>query len=93
MEKTQKPKPQNVSLPQDLVDDLIKFKDWFREADDKFDEHLDSTYIVSNVYHQPAGIVVVRQWLDKFEKGKSKKNSPYRYYAPPSLSKRLRYAV
>lgn len=57
-----------IPLPQDLIDDLIKFKDWFREADDKFDEHLDSTYIVSNVYRQPAGIGVVRQWLDKFEK-------------------------
>ena len=51
-----------------MIDDLIKFQDWFREADDKFDEHLDSTYIVSNVYRQPAGIGVVRQWLDKFEK-------------------------
>lgn len=57
-----------IPLPQDLVDDLIKFQDWFREADDKFDEHLDSTYIVSNVYRQLAGIGVVRQWLDKFEK-------------------------
>lgn len=57
-----------IPLPQDLVDDLIKFQDWFKEADDKFDEHLDSTYIVSNVYRQPAEIGVVRQWLDKFEK-------------------------
>ena len=57
-----------------MIDDLIKFQDWFREADDKFDEHLDSTYIVSNVYRQPAGIGVVRQWLDKFEKDKGASN-------------------
>lgn len=58
----------NIPLPKSLVEDLIKYQNWFREADDKFDEHLDSTYIVSNVYRQPAGIGVVRQWLDKFEK-------------------------
>lgn len=56
-----------IPLPQDLVDDLIKFQDWFREADDKFDEHLNSTYLVSNVYRQPAGLGVVQQWLNKFQ--------------------------
>ncbi|MBE7089879.1 MAG: hypothetical protein E7362_03645 [Clostridiales bacterium] len=68
--KTRKPKLQNVLFPPpyDLVDDLIKFQDWFRKTDDKFDQHLNSAYIVSNVYRQPAGIGVVRQWLDKFEK-------------------------
>ena len=56
-----------IPLPQDLVDDLIKFQDWFREADDKFDEHLDSVYVVSNVYREPAGLGVVQQWLSKFQ--------------------------
>ena len=57
----------NIPLPQDLVDDLIKFQDWFRQADDKFDEHLDSVYVVSNVYREPAGLGVVQQWLSKFQ--------------------------
>ena len=75
------------------MNDLIKFQDWFREADDKFDEHLDSTYIVSNVYRQPAGIGVVRQWLDKFEKGKPKKNYRTGKNDTTTLFKKLRYSV
>ena len=57
----------NIPLPKSLVEDLIKYQDWFRQADDKFDQHLDSTYIASNVYRQPAGVGTIGNWLTKFE--------------------------
>ena len=50
-----------------FVENLIKYQDWFRQADDKFDQHLDSTYIASNVYRQPAGVGTIGNWLTKFE--------------------------
>ena len=34
---------------------------------DKFDQHLDSTYIASNVYRQPAGVGTIGNLLTKFE--------------------------
>ena len=57
----------NIPLPKSLVEDLIKYQDWFRQADDKFDQRLDSTYIASNVYRQPAGVGTIGNWLTKFE--------------------------
>ena len=56
-----------IPLPDAIIPDLEKFKDWYREADRKFDEHLDSTYLVCNIYREPIACGMVAQWLSAFE--------------------------
>lgn len=56
-----------IPLPDALISDLEKFKDWYREADRNFDKHLDSTYLVCNIYREPIAGGMVAQWLQSFE--------------------------
>ena len=56
-----------VPLPQSLIDDLEKYKDWFRMMDDEFDNKLDSYYIAVNMYREPSNPDNLGDWLNKFE--------------------------
>lgn len=58
----------DIPLPQELIDDLRKYMDWFRLADDEFDSKLDEYYFAVNIYREPEGVACVGQWLAKFEK-------------------------
>ena len=56
-----------VPLPQSLIDDLEKFKDWFRMMDENFDTKLDKYYIASNMYREPSHPEGLGDWLKRFQ--------------------------
>lgn len=58
----------DIPLPQELIDDLKKYMDWFRLADDEFDSKLNEYYFAVNIYREPEGVAGLGQWLAKFEK-------------------------
>ncbi len=45
-----------------------KYMDWFRLADEEFDEHLDEYYLAVNVYRQPLYPQSIGQWLTFYER-------------------------
>ena len=51
-----------------LIDDLKKYMDWFRLADEEFDSRLDETYLAVNVYRQPLYPQSIGQWLTFYER-------------------------
>ena len=53
----------DIPLTDALIDDLKKYMDWFRLADEEFDEHLDEYYLAVNVYRQPLYPQSIGQWL------------------------------
>ena len=57
----------DVPLTDELIKDLIEFKEWFRIADEDFDNKLDEYYFCSNIYRQPESISGTQQYLSKFE--------------------------
>ena len=58
--------------------DLKKYMDWFRIADDEFDNKLDEYYFSVNILREPEGVSSTAQWLAKFEaKHGLKKVSPH----------------
>lgn len=67
-ETKSKTSEREIPLTDDLVEDLKKYMDWFRIADDEFDNKLDEYYFAVNIYRQPEGIKSTSQWLNKFEK-------------------------
>ncbi len=58
----------DIPPPAELIDDLKKYMDWFRLADDEFDSKLDEYYFSVNLLREPEGISSTAQWLAKFEK-------------------------
>lgn len=58
----------DIPLPAELLDDLRKYMDWFRLADDEFDSKLDEYYFSVNIFREPEGTSSTGQWLAKFEK-------------------------
>lgn len=68
----------DIPLPAELMDDLKKYMDWFRIADDEFDNKLDEYYFSVNILREPEGVSSTAQWLAKFEaKHGLKKVSPH----------------
>ncbi|MCD7729050.1 MAG: site-specific integrase [Clostridia bacterium] len=57
----------DIPLAASLIADLKKYMDWFREADEHFDDKLDKYYIVVNDYRLPASYGIIKNWLKKFE--------------------------
>ena len=58
----------DIPLPDDLIKDLLEYKDWFRICDKDFDDKLDEYYINVNIYRQPIYPGVTGIWLKNFEK-------------------------
>lgn len=58
----------DIPLTDDLIKDLREYMDWFRLADDDFDDKLDEYYFAVNIYREPEGISSIGQWLKRFEK-------------------------
>ena len=69
-EKTPKTKTsvRDIPLTDALIDDLKKYMDWFRLADEEFDSRLDETYLAVNVYRQPLYPQSIGQWLTFYER-------------------------
>lgn len=57
----------DIPMPSSLVDDLKKYKDWFRLADDHFDEKLDEYYLAVGLDRQPLYPQTMGHWLTKLE--------------------------
>ena len=68
----------DIPIPQTLVADLEKYKEWFRLADSDFDNKLDEYYIASNIKREPTRTNAIGPWLKAFEnKNGFKKVSPH----------------
>ena len=57
-----------IPLPDALIKDLKKYMDWFRLADNDFDNHLDENYFAVNIYRQPLYPQSIGQWLTFYER-------------------------
>ena len=57
-----------IPLPDALIKDLKKYMDWFRLADNDFDNHLDENYLAVNIYRQPLYPQSIGQWLTFYER-------------------------
>ena len=57
----------DVPMPDALISDLIIYMDWFRLADERFDERLDEYYLAVNVYRLPVFPHSVGQYLKRYE--------------------------
>lgn len=57
----------DIPLPDALVEDLHQYKEWFINADDNFENKLDSYYLASNIYREPIAIHTVGRWLKELE--------------------------
>ncbi len=67
MPKT-KTSDRDIPLTDALIDDLKKYIDWFRLADEEFDSRLDETYLAVNVYRQPLYPQSIGKWLTFYER-------------------------
>ena len=54
-------------MPDNLVEDLKRYKDWFRLADDNFDEKQDDYYLAVGLDRQPLYPHTMGHWLTKLE--------------------------
>lgn len=57
----------DIPLPDALIADLKLYKDWFRLADPKIDEHLDKYYLAVNICREPIHPHGIGHFLTKFE--------------------------
>ena len=69
-EKTPKTRTsiRDIPLTDSLVEDLKKYAEWFRLADDEFDTKQSEYYLAVNMYREPIGNASVGKWLSDFEK-------------------------
>ncbi len=58
----------DIPLTDALIDDLIIYMEWFRIADDRFDERLEDFYIAVNLYRMPVFPHSIGGWLKAYEK-------------------------
>ena len=68
-EKTPKTKSsvRDIPLTDALINELKKYMDWFRLADEHFDDRLDETYLAVNLYREPVFPQSIKQWLYHYE--------------------------
>ena len=57
----------DIPMPDALISDLIIYMEWFRLADERFDERLDEYYLAVNVYRLPVFPHSVGQYLKRYE--------------------------
>ncbi|MDD4816184.1 MAG: site-specific integrase [Clostridia bacterium] len=69
-EKTPKTRTsiRDIPLTDALVEDLKKYYEWFKMADDEFDTKQNEYYFAVNMYREPVGNASVGKWLSSFEK-------------------------
>lgn len=58
----------SIPMPDYLISELRKYMDWFRFADDDFDNKLDEYYICVNMYREKSHPSSLDDWLISFEK-------------------------
>lgn len=57
----------DIPMPDNLVEDLKRYKDWFRLADENFDEKQDEYYLAVGLDRQPLYPHTMGHWLTKLE--------------------------
>lgn len=57
----------DIPMPDNLVEDLKRYKDWFRLADDNFDEKQDEYYLAVGLDRQPLYPHTMGHWPTKLE--------------------------
>lgn len=57
----------DIPLSDGLIADLKVYMDWFRLADDDFDNKLDNYYLAVNIMREPESVHHIGSWLKKFE--------------------------
>ena len=57
----------DIPMPDNLVEDLKRYKDWFRLADDNFDEKQDEYYLAVGLDRRPLYPHTMGHWLTKLE--------------------------
>lgn len=57
----------DIPLPKPLIDDLIKYREWFRLVDKNFDNLLEQYYFAVNIYREAVYPHTVGGWLRKFQ--------------------------
>ena len=58
----------DIPMPDALINDLIIYMEWFRQADALFDERLDEYYLAVNVYRLPIFPQSIGQYLKRYER-------------------------
>lgn len=58
----------DIPMPDALINDLIIYMEWFRQADERFDERLDEYYLAVNIYRLPIFPHSVGQYLKRYER-------------------------
>lgn len=71
--KTKKSK-REIPLPDYLIKELERYKEWFRLADSDFDENMNSYYLAVNLYREPCHPSSLDDWLVRFEKRTNQKH-------------------
>ena len=69
-EKTPKTKTsvRDIPLNDTLIENLKEYQEWFRLADENFDDNLENYYLAVNMYREPIGTDTVGAWLRIFER-------------------------
>jgi len=57
----------DIPIPDQLFNDLLEYKNWFRMIDKDFDNKLDQYYIAVNMYREPINPTSLDKWLTDFE--------------------------
>ena len=58
----------DIPLTDSLINDLKRYMDWFRLADERFDKRLDEYYLASTIYRLPIFPQVIGRWLGEYER-------------------------
>lgn len=68
----------DIPLPNELYKELVKYKEWFREADKDFDNKLDRYYLASNSQREPLYPHAIGHYLTLLEQNNGLKHvSPH----------------
>ena len=57
----------DIPIPTELLEELKTYREWFRIADDKFDEKLDEYYLAVGLDRQPLFPATMGHWLKMIE--------------------------
>ena len=58
----------DIPIPDYLIKELKRYKEWFRLADEDFDNKLDQYYLAVDIYRNPINPSSMDGWLTNFEK-------------------------
>lgn len=58
----------DIPLTDALINDLIIYMEWFRLADEHFDENMEDFYVAVNLYRLPVFPQTIGNWLKYYEK-------------------------